>query len=59
MMHTFMIIQADSVFNTVGYSLVFSAILVKMGRVYYIFHNPSLAKKVWHTLMHAQYELVF
>ncbi|XP_064391124.1 gamma-aminobutyric acid type B receptor subunit 2-like [Halichondria panicea] len=34
-----------STINTIGYSLAFSAILVKMGRVYYIFHNPSLGKK--------------
>ena len=27
--------------------MAFSAILVKMGRVYYIFHNPSLGKKVF------------
>ncbi|XP_064390840.1 gamma-aminobutyric acid type B receptor subunit 2-like [Halichondria panicea] len=36
---------ADYLLNTIGYSLAFSAILVKMGRVYYIFHNPSLSKK--------------
>ncbi len=40
-------LQIDSTINTIGYSLAFSAILVKMGRVYYIFHNPSLGKKVF------------
>ncbi len=36
----------DSLLNSIGYSLAFSGILVKMGRVYYIFNNPSLSKKV-------------
>lgn len=29
-----------------GYSLCFGTILAKMWRVYYIFHNPSMNKKV-------------
>ena len=41
------LLQIVSTINTIGYSLAFSAILVKMGRVYYIFHNPSLGKKVF------------
>ncbi|XP_064390853.1 gamma-aminobutyric acid type B receptor subunit 2-like [Halichondria panicea] len=42
---TFVRCFINSTINTIGISLAFSAILVKMGRVYYIFHNPSLGKK--------------
>ncbi|XP_064390850.1 gamma-aminobutyric acid type B receptor subunit 2-like isoform X2 [Halichondria panicea] len=35
----------DYLASITGYNLAYAAILVKMGRVYYIFHNPSLTKK--------------
>ena len=31
--------------NNIGYSLVFSTILAKLGRIYFIFHNPMKARK--------------
>lgn len=31
--------------NNIGYSLVFSTILAKLGRIYFIFHNPLKARK--------------
>ena len=30
----------------IGYTIAFSAVLAKMWRVYYIFHNPTPSKRV-------------
>ena len=38
--------QLEVFLNTTAYCLAFSAILVKMGRVYHIFNNPTEKKKV-------------
>ena len=38
-----------------GYAMSFSAVLAKMWRVYYIFHNPTTGKRVrfaQHTNVH-------
>ncbi len=38
--------QLDIWLTAVGYSLCFGTIIAKMCRVYYIFNNPALKKKV-------------
>ena len=34
------------VLTNLGYCMAFGTLLAKMGRVYYIFHNPTTSKKV-------------
>ena len=43
------VIQLGHWLFTVGYSLVFGAVLAKMWRVFHIFHNPKPKKKVRNT----------
>lgn len=40
------LLQFDSWLTAIGYSLCYGTIIAKMCRVYYIFRNPSLKKKV-------------
>ncbi len=46
--------QLQTIMNSVGYVLVFAPVLVKMWRVYYIFHNPSPNKKVLYSVQDTQ-----
>ena len=41
--------QLQVLLTTVAYCLAFGTILVKVGRVYHIFHNPTEKKKVSNT----------
>ena len=41
-----LVIKINSWLTAIGYSLCYGTILTKLGRVYYIFHNPSVTKKV-------------
>jgi len=45
-MFTVKLEQGMSLFAVSGFCIGFAAILVKMGRIYYIFSNPSINKKV-------------
>ncbi len=40
------LLQLDTLLNTIGYCLIYGAVLAKMARIHYIFHNPTAAKKV-------------
>ena len=44
--HDFLLLQVDYWLGAIGHSLCYGTILVKIVRVYYIFDNPSLRKKV-------------
>ncbi len=47
-------LQVSYVFTIFGYTISFSAVLAKMWRVFYIFHNPTTKKrslKDWHLLL--------
>ena len=44
--HVQLFLQLDPWLNAIGYSLCYGTILAKMCRVYYIFHNPGIKKKV-------------
>ena len=46
--------QVSYTLSIFGYTLAFSAVLAKMWRVFYIFHNPTTKKrslKDWHLLL--------
>ena len=45
-MDVFLLSQVDYWLGAIGHSLCYGTILVKMVRVYYIFDNPSVRKKV-------------
>ena len=44
-LHTF-VIQVGKLFSSLGYTVAFGAVLVKMWRVYIIFHNPGAKRRV-------------
>ena len=44
--HNFSITQVGKVFSSLGYTVAFGAVLVKMWRVYIIFHNPGAKRRV-------------
>ena len=50
--NVFLHIQIEHWLFTIGYSLAFGTVLAKMWRVYQIFSNPKLNKKVSH--VHAE-----
>ena len=43
-------LQINPWLTSIGFSLCFGTIMAKMGRVFYIFHNPTLRKKYVRTL---------
>ena len=45
--------QIQNILGCIGYVLIFAPVLVKMWRVYYIFHNPSPRKKVSRHVYHS------
>ena len=45
-MPTFIKKKVQALLNTLAFCLSFGTVLVKMGRVYHIFHNPTKMKKV-------------